>query len=204
MRREEDEQVVMLETLGGIYASGYSVDWGRLFAQKRQCVSLPTYPWQRERFWLRNVGETREERPDNFFSQRQKGESKHPLLGEYVKLPVSQGLHFWEMQLKVESFPYLRDHCVYGMIVVPGAAYLEMAFAAAGEIFGEGNYALQAVSFQKALFLQEKGSQILQILLTQESEHRASFQIFSQSPKARPLRRRPCMPQALSWQEKAP
>ena len=49
MRRQEAERAVMLESLGALYARGYPVEWARL--TRGACVSLPAYPWQRERFW---------------------------------------------------------------------------------------------------------------------------------------------------------
>ncbi len=50
LRREQDEQTVMLESLGALHASGVPVSWERLVPAGR-VVSLPTYAWQRERHW---------------------------------------------------------------------------------------------------------------------------------------------------------
>lgn len=52
LRREEDERLVMLGSLGALYALGYPVDWRTLYSADSRCVSLPSYPWQRERCWL--------------------------------------------------------------------------------------------------------------------------------------------------------
>ena len=51
LRREQDEQTTFLESLGAAYASGVAVAWDRLCPAGR-VVGLPTYAWQRERFWL--------------------------------------------------------------------------------------------------------------------------------------------------------
>ncbi|MDT5082958.1 MAG: hypothetical protein QOJ61_1, partial [Mycobacterium sp.] len=42
----------MLASLGALYTHGQSVAWERLHPSDVQCVAAPTYPWQRERFWL--------------------------------------------------------------------------------------------------------------------------------------------------------
>lgn len=52
LRRQVDERQVLLESLGTLYSLGYSVNWGSLYPAKGQNVQLPTYPWQRQRYWL--------------------------------------------------------------------------------------------------------------------------------------------------------
>lgn len=41
----------VLTTVAALYAAGVDLDWGRLVAATGRCVRLPTYPWQRQRFW---------------------------------------------------------------------------------------------------------------------------------------------------------
>ncbi|WP_437568146.1 SDR family NAD(P)-dependent oxidoreductase [Sorangium sp. So ce542] len=52
MRRERDEKRCLLEALGALYARGYPVDWTRQHPSGGRCVSLPAYPFQRERYWI--------------------------------------------------------------------------------------------------------------------------------------------------------
>jgi amino acid adenylation domain-containing protein len=52
MRRDELERSTMLASLGTLYTRGQSVAWEQLHPSDAQCVAAPTYPWQRERFWL--------------------------------------------------------------------------------------------------------------------------------------------------------
>ncbi|WP_437606620.1 SDR family NAD(P)-dependent oxidoreductase [Sorangium sp. So ce834] len=52
MRRERDERRSLLEALGALYAHGYPVDWKRQHPSGGRCVSLPAYPFQRERYWI--------------------------------------------------------------------------------------------------------------------------------------------------------
>lgn len=85
-------------------------------------VDLPTYPWQRERHWLPLTTEGYR------LIQRQR---IHPLLGWLLKEAVAG----WENILDPRTQPWLADHCVGGAVVLPGAAYIEMALAAAREWF---------------------------------------------------------------------
>jgi len=86
-------------------------------------VDLPSYPWQRERHWLPATSEGYR------LIERKR---IHPLLG----WPLKDAVAGWENILDPRTQPWLADHCVGGAIVLPGAAYLEMALAAAREYFG--------------------------------------------------------------------
>ncbi|WNG36079.1 SDR family NAD(P)-dependent oxidoreductase [Archangium violaceum] len=51
MRREEPEQAVLMESLGALYTRGHPIDWSRVFPGEGRSVKLPTYPFQRARYW---------------------------------------------------------------------------------------------------------------------------------------------------------
>ncbi|HQW21495.1 MAG TPA: type I polyketide synthase, partial [Rhodocyclaceae bacterium] len=86
-------------------------------------VDLPSYPWQRERHWLPATSE------GYHLIERRR---IHPLLG----WPLKGAQDSWENILDPRTQPWLADHCVGGALVLPGAAYVEMALAAAREFFG--------------------------------------------------------------------
>jgi len=52
MRRDDPDRATMLASLGTLYTRGQSVAWAQLYPSDAQCVAAPTYPWQRDRFWL--------------------------------------------------------------------------------------------------------------------------------------------------------
>ncbi len=86
-------------------------------------VDLPSYPWQRERHWLPATSEGYRLIERNRI---------HPLLG----WPLKDAVAGWENILDPRIQTWLADHCVGGAVVLPGAAYVEMALAAARESFG--------------------------------------------------------------------
>ncbi len=176
LKRNEGEQMMLLQTLGTLYTLGHPVNWSRLYAHRGQVVKLPTYPWQREHYWLDQIGWTA--LADQISRRRGSG---HPLLGEHLESPVAPWQHFWGTHLEAHSISYLTDHLVRGMVVMPGAVYLEMAQAAAQQAFGEGPYRVSRMEFKQALYLPEKEPQRVQIVLTPEMPGEASFQVFSTS-----------------------
>jgi NADPH:quinone reductase-like Zn-dependent oxidoreductase/malonyl CoA-acyl carrier protein transacylase/NADP-dependent 3-hydroxy acid dehydrogenase YdfG/acyl carrier protein len=52
LRRKQDERQTLLESLGTLWVHGYRVAWARQFPAGGRKVQLPTYPWQRERYWI--------------------------------------------------------------------------------------------------------------------------------------------------------
>ncbi|WP_306102563.1 acyltransferase domain-containing protein [Streptomyces acidiscabies] len=53
------DDVAFMQAMGRLYTAGYSVDWSVFFPTDPapQIVDLPTYPFQRQRFWLADLKE---------------------------------------------------------------------------------------------------------------------------------------------------
>lgn len=175
LRRKEQEQTMMLGSFGKLYTLGYSVDWKRLYQQPGHFVQLPSYPWQRESYWqeseesrLGRLGEP------NQYRGSMLGQQVHPLLGSQLE-SASQ---VWHGSIDQEELTYLNDHCVQGSVVYPGAAYVEMALAAAKEIFGHESGVIEEIEFQKALLLPESDPPSVQLTLDSELTY---FDIYSKT-----------------------
>ena len=83
---------------------------------------LPTTPWQHTRHWISPSGSAHHA-PDT-----------HPLLGFGVTDPTS-GTRIWESELSPDLL-WLGDHVIDDLCVLPGAAYADVALAAATDAFG--------------------------------------------------------------------
>jgi len=102
----------MLTSLGTLYELGVNIDWAgfdRDYARRR--VALPTYPFQRQRYW---VEATRTSRGSGVVG---------PLIDRMSRLP-QRGETLFETAFSVETIPFLADHRVYGEVVSPGACQL--------------------------------------------------------------------------------
>ena len=75
----------------------------------------------------------------------------------------------------------MHDHRVFGTVVLPATAYLEMALAAGAEVVGSDRLVLEDVVIEQALVLPDDGHHQLQLVLTPEISETYSFQIFSRS-----------------------
>lgn len=122
-RRESDDSRDLLNCVGALHGVGREVTWAALApGDPRPPLKLPSYPWQTKRFW----NESREAAEALFYNP------VHPLLGQAVG-----GVHpTWEAELSTVLNVFIADHRVQGSVVLPGAAYVEMALAAASEVYG--------------------------------------------------------------------
>lgn len=177
LRRGEDERSVLLASLGALYTAGHPVDWRRLCPSGGRVVSLPAYPWQRERFWVETEGAPL---PDRSF--RGGAKRPHPFLGRRVDPADRSGSHVWEIALDRRLLAYLHDHVIRGAAVVPAAVFLEMALAAAVDVFGEGGRVVTELAFQRALFLLwDGGATAVQVVFSPAEADASAFRIYSRS-----------------------
>lgn len=57
-KQTEPDMMVLLKTLGNLWLSGVSIDWQRYYQnEQRYRIPLPTYPFERKRYWLAEVKE---------------------------------------------------------------------------------------------------------------------------------------------------
>ena len=140
------------------YEAGVPVSFGGLFSgERRRRVSLPTYPFQRERHWVR-------------VRRRRGGADAHPLLGE--RRVSASGEITFETELSAGDPAWLGDHRVFGRVVVPGAFYAAQAVAAVAGEDGTGSAVVEEVRIERPLVLADEAEdgagRLVQFLLGRE------------------------------------
>jgi acyl transferase domain-containing protein/short-subunit dehydrogenase/acyl carrier protein len=123
LHKESDGLDRIVETVLRAHLLAEKLNLGIFFPRAGRSIRLPNYPWQRERHWHPRTSE------GLLAIERRR---IHPLLG--WRIPEAE--YAWENVLDPIVLPWLSDHRVGGAIVFPGAAYAEMALAAAREWLG--------------------------------------------------------------------
>ncbi|HET7505759.1 MAG TPA: amino acid adenylation domain-containing protein [Kofleriaceae bacterium] len=177
MRRDRPGRDGVLAALGALYVQGHPVDWSRLYTPPGRVVSLPSYPWQRERFW-----HTPKATAPVVMDRRDP--ATHPLLGTPVVLAHAPRDRVWQAVVDLKRLSYIDDHRVQGLAVLPGAGYVEMAMAAAAQAFGAQKRVLSAFEFRRLLFFPEDGARIVQTSVTVGGDRVATFQVHSRPAEA--------------------
>ena len=168
----------MLESLATLYRVGVDVSWAAFdqpYARRR--VPVPTYPFQRERFWV-------EARSTAALRETGRHPAGHPLLGLGVDLAGGAGTRVWDQVVSLAALPFIADHRVEGRVIVPATAYLEMMLSAGAQTLGEGPLTLSEIQLEKPLFLEADDSYRLQLTLERRSDDLALVRIHGRPTEA--------------------
>ncbi|MYB52718.1 MAG: SDR family NAD(P)-dependent oxidoreductase, partial [Acidobacteriia bacterium] len=126
------------------YQAGLPVRFAGLFAgEARRRISLPSYPFQRERYWLEPA-------------KRRRAAAGHPLLG--VRHEAASGTVTFETEVFPSDPEWLSDHQVFGRVIAPGALYGAMA-AAASLAEGADTAMVEDLQLHNALVFPKSDSQ---------------------------------------------
>ncbi|MER5936557.1 SDR family NAD(P)-dependent oxidoreductase [Streptomyces sp. NPDC001928] len=128
LRRDRPEAETLLRAVAELFVRGTPVDWAAVFAGTgAREVPLPTYAFQRSRYWL--------DAPRSTVAAGDLGlgATGHPLLGAAVPVAGSDAV-LLTARLSVADQPWLADHAVAGSVILPGTALLELALAAGDRV----------------------------------------------------------------------
>jgi polyketide synthase 5 len=132
-----------------LHSAGARVDFSVLFPHGR-LVDAPLPAWSHRRLWLDREGEDSPAHGGHLLRV-------HPLLGAHVRLPEEPERHVWQGEVGTNAQPWLADHRIGGVAVLPGVAYCEMALAAARVVLGDA-YEIRDIRFEQALLVAERTS----------------------------------------------
>ncbi|MEV6136026.1 type I polyketide synthase [Nocardia sp. NPDC051990] len=112
-----------LTAVAEAHVQGVSPDWSTLYPPgAAHPAPLPTYAFQRQKYWLASVSGTGGGKPSGLGL----AEAGHPLLGAISELPGADRYQF-STRLALATHPWLADHALHGNVLVPGAMLLELA-----------------------------------------------------------------------------
>ncbi|MGW9367689.1 type I polyketide synthase, partial [Streptomyces albidoflavus] len=154
LRRNDGGLDRLLTSLAELHVRGVSPEWAKVFPGGARRVGLPTYAFQRARYWLEPGPAARGD-----VSSAGLVAADHPLLGAAVELAQGQGA-LLTGRLSLETHPWLADHVVAGRVVVPGTALLELALRAGAQTDCP---TVQEITFEAPLTLPERGGVDLQL-----------------------------------------
>jgi acyl transferase domain-containing protein/acyl carrier protein len=164
LRKGVADRRQIADALAAAYVGGHRPDFASLYRGQGRRVELPTYPFQRRRFWPKT---------SSIAGSDGYGSSASGILGSAKDL--ASGDSVYTSRLSVKSQPWLSDHVIYGTVVVPGATYAAMALAAV-----DLPAAVKDVFFYEPIILPEKSSREVQLTLHPlESGGGSTFKVHS-------------------------
>ncbi|MFG1610666.1 type I polyketide synthase [Actinoplanes sp. NPDC049265] len=176
MRRGRPEAGTLLQALARLHTTGLVPDWTALYPAPTRHVELPTYAFQHERYWLRT-----RHRPSDAAALGQVPVG-HPLLAAMVELAGRDDGVTYTGRLSLTTHPWLADHTIHDVVLVPGAALVEMAVRAGD---GVGLPVVEDLTVQAPLVLPEAGGVRVQVRVGPPGgDGRRSVDVFSQPDTA--------------------
>ena len=170
--REDGGLTRFLSSAAQAFVSGVKVDW-RAAVPGAGFVELPTYAFERRRFWLSGDGAAIDAAGLGL------GASEHALLGAVVELPDSGGVVLTG-RLSPATQGWLNDHAVDGLAVFPGAGFVELAIRAGDEV---GCPVVDELTLQAPLLLPPSGSVAVQLVVGAAGESgQRNMSVFSREP----------------------
>ncbi|SDN50550.1 type I polyketide synthase [Allokutzneria albata] len=171
LRKDRPEAESFLTALAELYVRGAAIDWTPLFEGARR-VDLPTYAFQRQRYWLDASQQTADVAGVGLNT------TEHPLLRAVTELADSEG-YLFTGTISAKTHPWLLDHAVAGSVLFPGTGFLELALHVAAEV---GTPVVDELTLEAPLVLPEKGSVTLQLSVSGPDENgNRSLTVHSQS-----------------------
>ncbi|MEU8151960.1 type I polyketide synthase, partial [Nonomuraea sp. NPDC048901] len=153
LRRDRGGWAQLQESFGIAHSLGRQVAWPVTAADPAYQVELPTYAFQRRRYWL------------NAPAGRQPAAGAvaldHPFLHSALSL-ADTGTLVLTGRIAPGEHPWLTDHAVHGTPVLPGTAFVDLALQAAAQT---GQAGIDELTLERPLVLPQDGGVDLQIIV---------------------------------------
>ncbi|KPI21988.1 6-deoxyerythronolide-B synthase, (Acyl-carrier-protein) S-acetyltransferase, partial [Actinobacteria bacterium OK074] len=153
LRKDRPEAGALLAAVARLHVDGLPVDWTAQLPSSEPVV-LPTYAFQRRRYWPNFTGVTLGD-----LGSAGVGSAEHPLLGAAVRVAGSEEALFTG-RLSLKTHPWLRDHAVTGTVLFPGTGFLELALCAAGQL---GYDRVEELTIAAPLVVPERTGRLVQV-----------------------------------------
>lgn len=174
--RDKPEHESFYKNLGELYARGYSVNWQEFYRTDRiPFMSLPPYPFQRERYELEDKSSERDGVNSN---------ATYPLLGNAIHLADVFNTYFWETRITLDKFSYLRGRTFNDLIVLPEAVYIEMLLEAVSEIQEGLTPVIEGLKFLMPSLVTDEEPLQLQLKIRKINSDSAVFQFYRKNDVA--------------------
>ncbi|WP_062352166.1 type I polyketide synthase [Herbidospora yilanensis] len=171
LRRGAGDWRRFLTALADAYVLGAEVDWtAAVTPGPDRNVDLPTYAFERRRYWLGAAGPAG-------IAPAGIDASGHPLLTAVV--PAADDGFLLTGELSAATAPWLADHAVDGGVLLPGAAFVELALEG-GALAGCDH--LEELVIEVPLFLSEGDAVPIQVIVgSPDAGGRRSVGVFSRT-----------------------
>lgn len=158
---KQSNQQTILNSLAQLYHQGIKIDWQKVNQNyDPPKVDLPTYAFQRQRYWWEPAKFWLKQKSDNTLTA-------NPLLGQSGNADNNSEICF-RQQISMSKPEYLADHCLKDQVVFPAAAYVEIALAAGRYLYPQQSLHLEDFILKQPLVLSPQPTELKTVLSKDE------------------------------------
>jgi 3-oxoacyl-(acyl-carrier-protein) synthase/NADPH:quinone reductase-like Zn-dependent oxidoreductase/SAM-dependent methyltransferase/NAD(P)-dependent dehydrogenase (short-subunit alcohol dehydrogenase family) len=151
--------------IAAAFVRGAAIDWPKRMGERDlRKVALPTYPFQRERYWIAS-----RELPDVISGVA----TDRPMLGRRMRSAGVRG----QYEANLSATSWIGEHGVEGQVVLPATGHLELMLEAASEALGHGS-ALEDVVLEAPLAIE--GARRAQTVVEEETNGRNRVRLYAE------------------------
>jgi acyl transferase domain-containing protein len=176
MRRGKDDWQTLMHALAAAYVQGASIAWAEVAPRAARHATLPTYPFERQSYWLAPSASTAPQAPAAAATPR-----AHAPAGSLQGVRLSTALPTFESVCRPDAPASLGEHRVHGAPLVAGPVFLEMAAAAARDTWGESPRTFHDFEVHAPLVLPEAGRLVQLHFLPTGEEGVQRFEVHSRA-----------------------
>ncbi|MFF0491933.1 thioester reductase domain-containing protein [Nocardia sp. NPDC004068] len=163
----------LLAAVSRLWVAGATIDWRAVHPRPARPASLPTYPFQHTPYWIPRARADRSDRP-----------APPPLADDATGaldpavVRAATGGALSQTRISAATIPFLDEHVVHDVRVVPGVVLLELALRTAESLTAEPVVAEQ-VSIQHPVVAADEVELDVQVLVSAFEDGRATAEIYS-------------------------
>ncbi|MFJ8255623.1 type I polyketide synthase, partial [Streptomyces sp. NPDC094466] len=163
LRRDDGGPRRLLDSLAQLFVRDVPVDWTGVLTAPAGPVDLPTYAFDHQHYWLPAPATAGDAASLGLAG------ADHPLIGAVVEVPDTGGV-LCTSRLSLRTHPWLADHAVGDVVLLPGAGLVELAVRAGDEA---GCATLDELVVEAPLILPAKGGVRVQVAVGGPDDHGA-------------------------------
>ena len=164
--------------MGHLYVQGIDIDWAEYDKPyNRQKVLLPTYPFQRERYWI-DFDPRGSQRDDRALELSDRA-GCHPMLFKCSTTPYYDDIYY-ETNLALDYPHFIKGHQFFGIPIVAAASYLSSFIDAAYEVLDVPRILLKDIQLKQAIVIPDYESVRYQVVVREDAKVGYRVEAFSQ------------------------
>jgi amino acid adenylation domain-containing protein len=172
LERDQGARAGLLRSLGELYASGARIAWQRVYPEPAPRIRLPGYPWERVRYWIPDEAGRTE-------TQRSRPADHQGWLGHRTDLADPAGARLWQTTLDPREIPVIDAHRVKGAVVLPVAAFVDLALAAGADAGWAGPATVHDLVIAEPMVFPDGSARSVQVTLSAAIEGSATVRVYS-------------------------